>query len=156
MIFVTVGHQMPFDRLVRLVDDWAAVHEEDVYAQIGEAAYRPQHIRCVNWLSPSEYEAKLNECSGVVSHAGTGTIIQSLLRGKPILVVPRRSRLGETRNDHQVATAQKFSERGNVLTAMNDDHFDREMAKLASVTSVESIGHEAAPELLSAIEDESG
>jgi hypothetical protein len=36
LIFLTVGAQMPFDRLVRLVDDWAARHRDP-----GRGADRP-------------------------------------------------------------------------------------------------------------------
>lgn len=36
MIFVTVGHQTPFDRLIRLVDRWAEENmRHDLFAQIG-------------------------------------------------------------------------------------------------------------------------
>ena len=45
MIFVTVGTQLPFDRLIRAVDNWAkAAGRRDVFAQIGPASYRPLHI----------------------------------------------------------------------------------------------------------------
>ena len=42
MIFVTVGGQTPFDRLVRTVDNWALQHAcSDAFAQIGDTAWRP-------------------------------------------------------------------------------------------------------------------
>ena len=45
MIFVTVGTQLPFDRLVRAVDAWAAEHPQvDVFGQIGPASFRPKHF----------------------------------------------------------------------------------------------------------------
>ncbi len=37
MIFVTVGEQLPFDRLVRAVDEWAAASGKEVFAQIGNS-----------------------------------------------------------------------------------------------------------------------
>ena len=40
MIFVTVGSQLPFDRLVRAVDDWAAGNGgAAAFAQIGASSY---------------------------------------------------------------------------------------------------------------------
>ena len=37
MIFVTVGTDSPFDRLMQVVDEWAAASgRTDVFAQIGE------------------------------------------------------------------------------------------------------------------------
>ena len=42
MIFVTVGAQMPFDRMCKAVDAWAAKRgRSDVFAQIGETEWRP-------------------------------------------------------------------------------------------------------------------
>jgi UDP-N-acetylglucosamine transferase subunit ALG13 len=49
MIFLTVGTQFPFDRLVRAVDeafDNGAIDEE-VFAQIGETSYRPRNFEQV-------------------------------------------------------------------------------------------------------------
>ena len=34
MIFVAVGTQFPFDRLIRCVDEWALAHGVEVVAQI--------------------------------------------------------------------------------------------------------------------------
>jgi hypothetical protein len=55
-----------------------------------------------------------------------GTIISALGQGKPILVMPRRARLGEQRNDHQFATVQRLCTRpgiaqSGVLTAFEAD-----------------------------------
>ncbi len=58
----------------------------------------------------------------VIAHAGMGSIISALEIGKPIVVMPRRGSLRETRNDHQVATAERFGSRGRVIVA--DDHKD--------------------------------
>ena len=53
MIFVTVGAQMAFDRLIRGVDQWARERgRDDVFAQIGPAEYEPSSVRFVRNLSP--------------------------------------------------------------------------------------------------------
>ena len=73
MIFVTVGHQMPFDRMVRCVDAWAGQHpEQRVVAQIGESDYQPQHMEFHTLLGRDEFDALLDECTAVIAHAGTG------------------------------------------------------------------------------------
>ncbi len=60
MIFLTVGHQMAFDRLLRWADEWAQRHpDEDVLAQVGDARYAPQHLRTVSYLSPLEFDSAL-------------------------------------------------------------------------------------------------
>lgn len=133
MIFVTVGAQMPFDRLVRAVDAWAARGGNgDVFAQIGPSDYRPQFMAYTRFLPPPEFAAQFGVASLVVAHAGMGSIITALERGKPILVMPRRGELGETRNDHQVATAQRFRGLGPVEVAFDEHELSTALDRLAA------------------------
>lgn len=109
MIFVTVGEQLPFDRLIRTMDQWAAQSNHKVCAQVGRSVYRPGHIEYKEFLAQGEFGQRLEGAQIIVAHAGMGTIISALEMGKPIIVMPRRASLGEHRNDHQLATAKRFS-----------------------------------------------
>ena len=40
MIFVTVGTQEPFDRLIKAIDELAAVVEEQIVVQAFESSYK--------------------------------------------------------------------------------------------------------------------
>lgn len=118
MIFVTVGAQMPFDRLVRAVDAWAKDRPRGaILAQIGESEYVPEHVEWKKFLSPAEFERAYDEAEAIVGHAGIGTLFAALERNKPIVVMPRRADLRETRNDHQIATARRFAELAGVAVA---------------------------------------
>ena len=53
MIFVTVGHQMPFDRLIAAVDAWAGARgRSDVFAQIGTTSLRPASFNAATTFDP--------------------------------------------------------------------------------------------------------
>lgn len=107
MIFATVGTQLPFDRLIRALDDWQAQHpDEPVEAQIGPSQLHPKHLRYRSHLPPAEVERLTRECRVVVAHAGMGSVLTALRFRKPIILVPRKASLGEHRNDHQMATAR--------------------------------------------------
>ena len=109
MIFVTVGSQLPFDRLVTAVDAWAAEHPAvRLYGQVGDTAHPPTHFDAVSTMSPDEYQRRFAESDLIVGHAGMGTIIAALELGKPLLMLPRLGRLRESRNDNQVGTARHF------------------------------------------------
>ena len=85
MIFVTVGTQIPFDRLVRTVDEWAGrTGRADVFAQIGDSRFAPRHLEAVPSLSPDEFEARFAAADVVVAHAGMGTILGALEFGSGI------------------------------------------------------------------------
>lgn len=149
MIFVTVGHQTPFDRLVRAVDEWAGAQgRDDVFAQIGRGSYRPQSMRFGAFLTPAEFRARMEEASAVVAHAGTGTLIACLELGKPLLMLPRQAGLGETRNDHQLATARRFSDRSSILVAWEESEMIPLLERLEQVPAAVPSDSSASPELI--------
>lgn len=110
MIFVTVGSQLPFDRLVHAVDAWAHANgcTADVLAQVSTTDAAPAHVEWQSEMEPSEFNAAVERADLIVGHAGTGTIMAALCAGKPVVVLARRVSLQETRNDHQVATLARF------------------------------------------------
>lgn len=149
MIFVTVGHQTPFDRLLRAVDRWAERSgRHDVFAQLGKTLYRPKNYPGKMFITPQEFRQRLAECSAVVAHAGTGTIIAAVQLGKPLLVLPRLAALGETRNDHQIPTARHFARAGYVLAASDENQLIERMNEVESFKPRVTIASQASPELL--------
>lgn len=152
MIFVTVGAQMPFDRMIRAVDAWCGRRKDvDVFAQIGRTSLVPKNFRWVEFLNPPRFRECFQAASAIVAHAGMGSIITALQLGKPILVMPRRGDLGETRNDHQVATAAHFHELGYVSVAFDEEQMLRRLDQLDRLGTGPLIGPRASPFLLAAI-----
>lgn len=121
MIFVTVGTQGPFDRMIRPIDAWAErTRRDDVFAQIGRGAWQPTRLRFVESLDAQAFRACVEKADLVISHAGMGTILTALELGKPIVVMPRRAALAEQRNDHQIATVRKLDELGLATIAEDE------------------------------------
>lgn len=109
MIFLTVGTQLPFDRLVKAVDAASFEIQNPIVAQIGSGRYKPRNIQYHENLAPSEYDRLFRSADIIVSHAGIGTILTAQKYAKPLVVVPRRHDLREHRNDHQSATAREIA-----------------------------------------------
>ncbi|MEX0654170.1 MAG: glycosyltransferase [Phycisphaeraceae bacterium] len=152
MIFVTVGTQLPFDRLVDAVDRWAQARgRTDVVAQTGDTVWRPRVIRVVPFLTPGEFQKTFAQASVIVSHAGLGTIISALELGKPVVVLPRRAELEEHRNDHQLATARRFAARRSVSVAFDEREIADRLDGLEQIGAGERIGASASPALVEAI-----
>jgi UDP-N-acetylglucosamine transferase subunit ALG13 len=131
VIFLTIGSHEPFDRLVRAVDEWAAARPGvDIFAQITDRAadgYVPKHFPWVGKMTPGDYQAKVDAADFLVAHAGMGSIITALRTGKPIVVLPRRGDLGETRNDHQLATAAKLAAKPGIFVAHGEAELPAQM-----------------------------
>jgi len=154
MIFVTVGTDLPFDRMVRVVDDWAGSNgRTDVFAQIGETDWKPSHIAYSKFLQPADFTRQFSAATVIVAHAGMGTILSALQWEKPILVMPRRASLGEQRNEHQLATARRLSELGKVTVAFDEAELRNRLDRLAELSAREKIGAFASQELLTALRD---
>jgi UDP-N-acetylglucosamine transferase subunit ALG13 len=144
VIFVTVGGQLPFDRLVHAVDRWAAQQRSaDVFAQIGDSTRPPAHIQWDHFLSPDEFEAKAREAEVLVAHAGMGSILTAFELEKPIIVMPRRAHLGEHRNDHQWATVKNLGDHSGITVAIDEEAL---LHELDNLDRLQAPSHEPGPE----------
>lgn len=152
MIFVTVGTQLPFDRLIAAVDEWAgAAPGREVFAQIGPSRLEPCHIGHAQFVAPDECLRRMREATAIVAHAGMGTILTALELGKPILVMPRRAALGEHRNEHQLATAHRLAEQGRLLVASDELELPGLLDELHRVRAQPRISRYAADELVAGL-----
>ncbi len=128
MIFVTVGTQLSFDRLLSAVETWAPTQAEEVVAQVGPSKLNFHAVKAHAFLRADEMDTLFAGCSLVIAHAGMGSILSALRFRKPIIIVPRKASLGEHRNEHQLATARWMAGRPGVTVAWEPD----EALKLAS------------------------
>ena len=120
MIFLTVGTwRTGYDRLLEAVDELisSGIITEKVIAQIGYSSYKPKHMTVMDFCSPDAFVDIISEASLVISHAGMGTIIETVKRNKPLVAVPRKSELGEIDNDHQFITARQLEKEDKILVA---------------------------------------
>ena len=154
MIFVTVGSSMAFDRLVHAVDEWAGLRgRTDVFAQVGQSEYQPKNIRVVQFLDPPGFRELVRSASLIVAHAGMGSIITALEIGKPIVVMPRREHLGETRSDHQVATTKHFEHRPNIIVAHDETELPSKIDQAEKLPLANQTLPDASPRLISTVRE---
>jgi UDP-N-acetylglucosamine transferase subunit ALG13 len=153
MIFVTVGTQLAFDRMVRTVDAWAGKSGAEAFAQIGPGEYVPQHMRWTRTMPADECTAHIRQAQAVVAHAGMGSILTALQLGKPIIVLPRRASLGEHRNDHQLTTAKHFQEQGRIQVAFSETELELQLERISTLQPSARISNSASPALIGALRD---
>ena len=148
MIFVTVGSQLPFDRLVSVVDAWAAGRPDvELFGQVGDTKSPPANFDSVSTMSPDEYERHFAAADLIVGHAGMGTIIAALEHGTPLLMLPRLGSLRESRNDNQVGTARHFRSFATIEVAESEsqiperiDHMLRTLESYRRAADVFGVG----------------
>ncbi len=121
MIFVTIGSMFPFDRLIRTMDAFAAVHPgTELLAQIGTGDYVPAHMPHVRKLDQADFARTVAGARLVVAHAGMGSVITASQYAKPIVMMPRLQHWGEHTTDHQIATANWLRGKPGVYIADED------------------------------------
>ena len=150
MIFVTIGTQLPFDRLIKIIDEVAPQLNEEIIAQVYQCGFVPKNIKTVDFLAPDEFNSLFDKARLIVSHAGMGTILSALQKGKPIVVFPRIAALGEHRNEHQLATARKFKESGIVNVAMDEGEL-RNLLLRGDIHPLQQISNKASDSLIQSI-----
>ena len=117
MIVVTVGTQLPFDRLIKMVDELAPSIPVKIFAQTGRGTYVPRNIEWSATIPAGEFDGLLRQASVIMAHAGIGTVLKAYKYRKPIILVPRQASFGEHRNDHQLATVSKLQHRAGIYVA---------------------------------------
>ncbi len=139
MIFLTVGTQLPFDRMVKVVDEFAQTSVLEFKAQIGNSSYQCQHMQAQDFYPPDELNQIFLDAEVIVSHAGMGSIINALKLKKPIVIFPRLSKFGEHRNDHQVDTLESFAKIQGVHVANNEEELREVLSRLGSLESPQGL-----------------
>lgn len=141
MIVVTVGTQLPFDRLIRMMDEIAPDLDMPVFAQTGVGTYEPKNIRWQKSIGPVEFDAIVRDAKVIVAHAGIGTVLKAYKHVKPLILVSRRAALGEHRNDHQLATISQLRSRVGIYEAETVDdlraHLTSDLAPAVMTSDVE-------------------
>ena len=152
MIFVVTGTQLPFDRLIRLLDEIAPHLDEEIVAQVNGSGYLPRHINTIDLLPPDEFDRLFSSARLIVAHAGIGTIITAMQQQKPVIIFPRIAALGEHRNEHQLATAAKMKEAGWVYVANTKEEL-AELLQRPDLHPLCTIGSSASESLVESITD---
>lgn len=157
MIFVTIGTQEPFDRLLIAIDEIAGLYPEiEFIAQTSNSAYKAINLKTVEFLEPIEFDKLFNEAQLILSHAGMGTILSALTRKKPILVVPRLVKYGEHRNEHQLATAKKMEKLGYIRVAYDTEMLKSQLVLMLQnedIKPLQHLGNYASVELLDSLRE---
>ena len=125
MIFVAVGTQFSFNRLIQYMDDWVISDEnknqETVIAQISDGSFLPSNIDYERFMNGEQYNQNIRDASVFVSHAGMGNIISAREQKTPIIVINRQLALGEHRNDHQADGLKWMTKLDGVYTASTQE-----------------------------------
>lgn len=85
MIFISVGTQFPFDRLLLAVDDYLDELDlnsnailSEIVAQVSGSHYDARNIKCKAYMDSAEFDNVFKQADFIISHAGMGNILKAL------------------------------------------------------------------------------
>lgn len=118
MVFVTLGNQdFQFKRLMEAVEK--AVNEgtitSDVIAQVGHTEFESNKMKIVEFLSKEEFDNYIAQSEYVITHAGTGSIINGIRNQKKVIVAARQKKYGEHIDDHQLELLEAFGKKKYII-----------------------------------------
>jgi len=130
MIFVTVGWQYGFKRLITKMDEIASRINEEVVMQIGTTEYEPKYAKYFHFVESDDQVLEyIRESRLVISHAGAGSILTVFSIGRPTIIVPRLRKYGEHIDDHQLELAEAMSREGQVIVVYDINDLDGHVQK---------------------------
>lgn len=149
-IFVATGTGPPFPRLLEAVRSLAEEPNVELFVQRGSAGPKFADLPGEDFIAREAFAKELVLADIVISHAGAGAIYEAHLAGHVPILVPRRSRLGEHVNDHQLELSTTLADAGKAIIC---DDLDALPALVASAKKRgEPISVE--PKLIAAIRKE--
>ena len=120
MIFVILGTQdKKFPRLLeaiqKKIDEGKIDKEEEIVVQAGSTKFESNDMKIVDYLPVNEFEELIDKADIIICHAGVGTILTALKKGKKIIAAARLKKYGEHVNDHQLQILDNFTKKGYIL-----------------------------------------
>lgn len=90
MIFASLGTMdMPFYRMAKAVDEWAATIDDEVIVQTGYTDYNYQHAKPFNFCTKEEMQDYIDKADILILQGGWGAISEAMEKKKKIVVIPR-------------------------------------------------------------------
>jgi beta-1,4-N-acetylglucosaminyltransferase len=77
---------------------------------LGASNYVPQNMKWFDYVPYEESLEYFRKAQLVIGHCGTGTIINALSFGKPLIVIPRLLKFNEHADDHQLEIAAQLEQ----------------------------------------------
>lgn len=107
-IFISVGTQLPFDRLIKLVESVFENRDCELFFQVGIGGYNPHIGTSKETLDQAEYAERMEGCDLFICHCGTGSLVSAVEFNKPVICMPRLVEHREHRNNHQYDASRKL------------------------------------------------
>src|SRR5699024_9557979 len=134
LILVVLGtHELPFTRLLKEVERLKirGIMDEDIVVQHGHTKYQSDHLTLKKFVTYDEMDQLYDDARLIITHAGTGSVITGIRKGKTVIAAPRLKKYGEHNDDHQLQLVTEFVKQEHILS-WNDGEKLQDVPQAAS------------------------
>ena len=134
-LFVPLGTQkFPFNRLVKALN---GLVESGVYSPqeivMQSTIYEERPLFTHHEIIPLEtFNSYLDKAEVIITHSGVNSIISSMNRRKPLIIVPRMKKFGEHVDDHQIQLVEAFSKMGIIEACLEVNDINDALVQVRS------------------------
>ena len=119
MIFASLGTMdMPFYRMAKAVDEFAATTKEEVIVQTGHTDFNYQHAKSFKFCTKDEMRQYISDASILILQGGWGTISEAMEMHKRIVVIPRHDKTEHIHDQFQLV--RKLDSLGCVMGVFDE------------------------------------
>lgn len=118
MVFITLGTQgNQFPRCLQMVEELINKinPKHEFIAQLGNTKFKSNKIKCLDFVSETDFKELIAKADIVITHAGSGALFSAIKQGKKAIGVARLHKYNEMANDHQTELVRKLAEEGYIL-----------------------------------------
>ena len=131
MILVTLGTQkQDFKRVLDAIEN-SSINDE-IIVQAGHTKYESKKMKIFDFISYDEMEKLVDRADYIITHGGTGSIVEPLKKGKKIIACARMQKYGEHVDNHQEELVSIFTDQGYILELKDGENLDEVMEKAKS------------------------
>ena len=123
MILVTLGTQKEqFTRLLDYIEN--SNIEDEIIVQAGHTKYGSKKMKIFDFIPYEEMSGYIEKADLIITHAGTGSVLMPLKKGKKIIVCARDMKYDEHVDNHQQELVEVFKGEGYVLELNEDNNLN--------------------------------
>ncbi len=128
MIFVLLGtfhieFKRPLTELQKLCEDGKL--SEEIIVQSGHTKFSSPYFKMKPFLAPNDLDDLYSKARIIITHAGTGSIIKGLKKGKKVIAIARLKKNGEHIDDHQLEILNEFVSSKYILPWNEGDSIEK-------------------------------
>ena len=118
---------MPFLRMAKAVDEFAAHYDDEVVVQTGHTDYDYQHAKAFKFCTKDEMRRYIDQANILILQGGWGAISEAMELHKRIVVIPRHDKTEHIHDQFQLV--EKLDSLGCVIVVRDENKLSEAVEK---------------------------